>query len=139
MMYPRLKLARNLLREDGALFVSCDDGEVENLRCLLNDIFGEENFVAQFVWRARQFTDARANTNVSTDHEYILGRSEDADNREPQILFLPGGEITPFQLTLTAEAEDESSQQPPFLAQIRGDETGKVQWLDRAALEAEKK
>ena len=68
-----------------------------------------------------------------------FGCSEDADNREPQILFLPGGEITPFQLTLTAEAEDESSQQPPFLAQIRGDETGRVQWLDRAALEAEKK
>jgi len=78
MMYPRLKLARNLLREDGALFVSCDDGEVENLRCLLNDIFGEENFVAQFVWRARQFTDARANTNVSTDHEYILAYARES-------------------------------------------------------------
>jgi len=72
MMYPRLKLARAVLREDGAIFVSCDDGEVANLRQLLDDIFGEECFVAQFVWKARKFTDARANTNVSTDHEYLL-------------------------------------------------------------------
>ena len=78
MMYPRLKLARNLLREDGAVFISADDGEVANLRAVLDDIFGAENFVAQFVWKARQFTDARAATNVSTDHEYILAYARDA-------------------------------------------------------------
>jgi adenine-specific DNA-methyltransferase len=78
MMYPRLKLARNLLREDGAVFISADDGEVANLRAILDDMFGAENFVAQFVWRARQFTDARASTNVSTDHEYILAYARDA-------------------------------------------------------------
>lgn len=72
MMYPRMKLARALLREDGALFISCDDGEVANLREILDDVFGDECFVAQFVWKARKFTDARATTNVSTDHEYIL-------------------------------------------------------------------
>jgi adenine-specific DNA-methyltransferase len=72
MMYPRLKLARALIRDDGAIFVSCDDGEVANLRHLLDEIFGEECFVAQFVWKARKFTDARANTNVSTDHEYLI-------------------------------------------------------------------
>ena len=77
MMYPRLKLARNLLREDGAVFISCDDGEVANLRIILDDIFGSENFVAQFVWKARQFTDTRATTNVSTDHEYILAYARD--------------------------------------------------------------
>ncbi len=75
MMYPRLYLARNLLREDGVLFVSCDDNEVHNLRAVMNEVFGEENFVAQFVWRARQFTDSRATTNVSTDHEYIVAYS----------------------------------------------------------------
>ncbi|MDD3674735.1 site-specific DNA-methyltransferase [Thauera propionica] len=79
MMYPRLKLARTLLSEDGAIFISCDDGEIENLRCVLNEIFGEENFIAQFVWRARQFTDTRANTNVSTDHEYILAYARESD------------------------------------------------------------
>lgn len=72
MMYPRLKLARTLLHPEGVILVSCDDGEVANLRLILNEIYGEENFVAQFVWKARQFTDARANTNISTDHEYIL-------------------------------------------------------------------
>jgi len=75
MMLPRLYIARNLLREDGVIFVSCDDNEVYNLRCLMNEIFGEENFVAQFVWKARQFTDTRATTNVSTDHEYLLAYS----------------------------------------------------------------
>ena len=75
MMLPRLYIARNLLREDGVIFVSCDDNEVHNLRLLMNEIFGEENFVAQFVWKARQFTDARATTNVSTDHEYIIAYS----------------------------------------------------------------
>jgi len=72
MMYPRLYMARNLLREDGVILVSSDDTEVYSLRSLMNEVFGEENFVAQFVWKARQFTDARAITNVSTDHEYIL-------------------------------------------------------------------
>ncbi|MDA8119402.1 MAG: site-specific DNA-methyltransferase [Gammaproteobacteria bacterium] len=79
MMLPRLYIARNLLREDGVVFVSCDDNEVYNLRCLMNEVFGDENFVAQFVWKARQFTDARATTNVSTDHEYLLAYSRTSD------------------------------------------------------------
>ena len=53
MMYPRLFLARNLLREDGVIFVSIDDHEVHNLRAVMNEIFGEENFVAQLVWQKR--------------------------------------------------------------------------------------
>lgn len=77
LLYPRLKLARTLLRSDGIILVSCDDGEVANLRAILNEIFGEENFLAQFVWKARQFTDARANTNISTDHEYIVAYARD--------------------------------------------------------------
>lgn len=72
MMYPRLRLAKNLLRDDGAIFISIDDEEVHNLRKLCDEVFGSDNFIAQFVWRARQFTDTRAKTNVSTDHEYIV-------------------------------------------------------------------
>jgi adenine-specific DNA-methyltransferase len=72
MMYPRLRLARNLLRDDGAVFISIDDEEVHNLRKICDEVFGSDNFIAQFVWRARQFTDTRAKTNVSTDHEYIV-------------------------------------------------------------------
>jgi adenine-specific DNA-methyltransferase len=77
MMYPRLKIARNLLHPDGVILISCDDGEVSNLRIIMNELYGEENFVAQFVWKARQFTDARANTNISTDHEYVVAYARD--------------------------------------------------------------
>ena len=69
MMLPRLYIARNLLREDGVIFVSCDDNEVHNLRCLMNEVFGEENFIAQMVWEG-----ANKNTadQIGTDHEYVL-------------------------------------------------------------------
>ncbi len=72
MLYPRLKLARNLLRDDGFIFISIDDSEVENLRRVCDEIFGEENFVAQLVWKSRVSEDTRAKTGVSTDHEYII-------------------------------------------------------------------
>lgn len=69
MMYPRIQLARNLLTEDGAIFVSIDDNEVAHLRELLDDIFGPENFLGQFIWAAGRKNDAKY---VSTSHEYIL-------------------------------------------------------------------
>jgi adenine-specific DNA-methyltransferase len=72
MMYPRLYLARNLLREDGAIFISIDDNEAANLRKLCDEIFGEENFIAVFVWKARASEDSRSNNGVSQDHEYII-------------------------------------------------------------------
>jgi len=71
MMYPRLFLARNLLREDGVIFVSIDDHEVHNLRAVMNEIFGEENFVATFVWK-RRASSALAEKLVSVDHEYVV-------------------------------------------------------------------
>lgn len=54
MIYPRLKLARNLLREDGVIFISIDDNEVQNLRKVCDEIFGEENFVATVIWKHTQ-------------------------------------------------------------------------------------
>ena len=71
-MYPRLKLARNLLREDGVIFTSIDDGELPGLRLAANDVFGEENFLACFVWKSRQNKDNRNITGASVDHEYIV-------------------------------------------------------------------
>jgi adenine-specific DNA-methyltransferase len=53
MMYPRLKLARNLLRDDGVIFISIDDGEVSNIRKIGDEIFGEDNFTAQIIWKKR--------------------------------------------------------------------------------------
>ncbi len=72
MIYPRIRLARSLLKDDGFLFVSIDDSEVTNLRRILDEIFGEESFVAQLIWKSRVSEDTRAKTGVSTDHEYIL-------------------------------------------------------------------
>lgn len=70
MMYPRLFLARNLLRQDGVIFVSIDDNEVHNLRLMMNEIFGEENFVADFVWKHRK--SSQNDTDVSLSHNYTL-------------------------------------------------------------------
>ena len=53
MMYPRLFLSRNILRPDGLIFVSIDYNEVYNLRMIMNEIFGEENFVATIIWKKR--------------------------------------------------------------------------------------
>lgn len=69
MIYPRLKLARNLLREDGAIFISIDDNEVHNLRKICDEIFGEENFVSQVVWQRSRKGDSKLIAKV---HEYIL-------------------------------------------------------------------
>ena len=71
MMYPRLFLARNLLRQDGVIFVSIDDNEVHNLRLMMNEIFGEENFVAQIVWQRKRGKDNSAKF-LSRNHEYLL-------------------------------------------------------------------
>lgn len=72
MMYPRLKLARELLREDGVVFISIDDNELSNLKKMCDEVFGEENFVSQLIWKRRQNVDSRSKTGVSVDHEYIV-------------------------------------------------------------------
>lgn len=71
MMMPRLKLLRDLLSEDGAIFISIDDNEQHNLRCLLDEIFGREYFIAQLTWR-RRASSTLAENLASTDHEYVL-------------------------------------------------------------------
>ena len=76
MMYPRLRLAANLLRDDGVIFISIDDNEITNLRKICDEVFGEENFVAEFIWKSRQNKDNRNLTGVSIDHEYILTYSK---------------------------------------------------------------
>lgn len=72
MMYSRLLIARQLLREDGVIFISIDDNEVHHLRKLCDEVFGEENFVAEFIWKSRQNKDNRTTTGASIDHEYII-------------------------------------------------------------------
>lgn len=69
MIYPRLKVARDLLSEDGVIFISIDDNEMENLKRICNEVFGEKNFVAEFIWRGGRRNAAKF---ISTSHEYIL-------------------------------------------------------------------
>lgn len=69
MMYPRLRLAANLLRDDGVIFISIDDNEVDNLKKLCNEVFGEENFVGNIIWK--NATDNNP-TQIAIEHEYIL-------------------------------------------------------------------
>lgn len=71
MMYPRLILARNLLQDDGVVFISIDDAEVAQLRKICDEIFGECNFVCQFVWKSKLGKVGTTQT-ISTVHEYIL-------------------------------------------------------------------
>ena len=71
MMYPRLRLAANLLRDDGVCFISIDDNEVHNLRKLCDEVFGEENFVCQFIWE-KVFAPKNDAKYVSNSHDYIL-------------------------------------------------------------------
>ena len=77
MMYPRLKLARNLLRDDGVIFISIDDNEVANLRKIMDEIFGEENFVANFVWTGK--SGSEDDGDIRNNHEYILCYSKNID------------------------------------------------------------
>jgi len=78
MMYPRLKLARNLLRDDGVIFISIDDGEVHNLKKLCDEVFGEDNFVANVIWQ-KKFSRSNDATYFSTMHDNILCYAKSID------------------------------------------------------------
>lgn len=80
MMYLRLKVASSLLSHDGVIFISIDDNEVENLKKICNEIFGENNAVATLVWQKRTSPDARK--KISTGHEYILVYLKNCKNNE---------------------------------------------------------
>lgn len=71
MMYPRLWLARNLLRDDGFIFVSIDDSEVQHMRILLSDVFGEENFIANIIWQ-KKYTRSNDAQFFSDNHDHVL-------------------------------------------------------------------
>lgn len=71
MIYSRLILARNLLSDDGVIFISIDDSEVDNISKICNDVFGSNNFYAKFIWQRRSGSMDSVD-NVSIDHEYIL-------------------------------------------------------------------
>ena len=87
MMYPRLRLAANLLRDDGVIFISIDDNEIINMRRICDEVFGEENFVAQIVWQKRTSPDVRK--AFSTGHEYIVVYCKSISSVDEAIYLLP--------------------------------------------------
>ena len=93
MMYPRLFVARQLLREDGVIFVSIDDNEVHHLRMLMNEIFGEENFVSTIVWK-KKHAYGRGHTFVIPQTEYVVCYAKNID------------ETTPFGLPYSEDKRD---------------------------------
>jgi adenine-specific DNA-methyltransferase len=93
MMYPRLYLARNLLRDDGVIFISIDDGEVRNLRILGDEIFGEENFIANVVWE-KKYTRSNDAKYFSDNHDHVLVYAKQKEN---------------FKINLQARSEDQQA------------------------------
>ncbi len=85
MMYPRLKLARNLLRDDGAIFVSIADHEVHNLRFTMDEIFGAENFVATVIWQ-KVYSPKNTARHFSEDHDYIVVYAKSGEIWMPRLL-----------------------------------------------------
>lgn len=85
MIYPRLKLAKNLLRDDGVVFVSIADHEIHNLRAVMNEIFGEENFVAAVIWQ-KVFSPKNSARHFSEDHDYIVVYAKNAETWTPRLL-----------------------------------------------------
>lgn len=72
MIYPRLRLAKNLLADDGVILISIDDNEVDNLCKVCDEIFGRINYLCHFIWKSRQNKDNRNLNGISIDHEYIV-------------------------------------------------------------------
>jgi len=87
MMYPRLKLARNLLSDNGVIFIHIDEHEVHNLRKMCDEIFGEMNFVTEFVWQKRVTRENRS--LISVNHEYVVCYAKGFDSFENAIHLLP--------------------------------------------------
>ena len=85
MIYPRLRIARNLLKDEGAIFISIDDNEYDNLRKVCDEIFGSENFVATVIWQ-KVFSPKNTAAYFSEDHDYIVIYAKDKKSWSPTLL-----------------------------------------------------
>ena len=85
MMYPRLKLARNLLGDDGVIFISIDDNEVQNLRAVMDEVFGGENFIGSVIWQ-KIFSPKNSARHFSEDHDYVVVYAKNSETWTPNLL-----------------------------------------------------
>lgn len=83
MMYSRLKIARNLLKKEGVIFISIDQNEVENLKKICNELYGDSNFVGEIIWQSATDNNPR---QISTEHEYILCYAKDVNALSPWLI-----------------------------------------------------
>ena len=109
MMYPRLVLARNLLSQDGAIFVSIDDNEVANLRLLMDEVFGAECFVASVIWRKKASPDARS--TIGAVHDYLLCYVRDGSNPKSAI-----GKMALSEARRAAFANPDNDERGPWVS-----------------------
>lgn len=142
MMYPRLYLARNLLREDGVIFISIDDNEVENLRRVCDEIFGEENFVACICWQ-KKYAVSNDDPGFGVMHDYIvaygksgnfsrilLPRSEKQNSRYKNQDNDPRGEWASDNYV----SNKSKSERPTLWYPITHPRTGEDVWPDESAV-----
>ena len=85
MIYPRIKLARNILKDDGAVFISIDDNEYDNLRKVCDEVFGAQNFVATIIWQ-KVFSPKNTAAYFSEDHDYIVVYAKDKNLWQPTLI-----------------------------------------------------
>jgi len=85
MMYSRLRLCLNLLADDGAIFISIDDNEIQNLRCVCDEVFGSANFIANVIWH-KMDSPKNSARHLSEDHDYILLYAKNAELWRPRLL-----------------------------------------------------
>ena len=143
MMYPRIKLAKNLLRDDGAIFVNIDGGEASNLQQLLNEIFGEENCVVSVIWQKR-VSPANDAKWFSSDHDLILVYAKNKDVWRPNKLVRTGDQLAYYKNpdndprgrwnSATYTCNKSKNERPNLFYPIRNPNTGEDVWPKETAV-----
>lgn len=121
MMYSRLKIARNLLTNDGVIFISIDQNEVENLKKICNELFGSTNFVGEIIWQSATDNNPR---QISTEHEYILCFAKDVNFLTPWLIESDKAQKIHAQYKLIKHKTTDIAEQQKQLRQwIKANET----------------
>lgn len=114
MMYPRLKIARNLLTKDGVIFISIDQNEVENLKKICCELYGAGNFVGEIIWQSATDNNPR---QISTEHEYILCFAKDINSLNPWLIESDKAQEIITQYNLIKHQTDDIQEQQKLLRQ----------------------
>lgn len=143
MMYPRLKLARNLIKEDGAIFISIDENEAANLLLIMNEIFGEENFVLSAIWRKR-VSPANDAKWFSSDHDLVIVYAKNKDIWRPNKLPRNAQQLSNYKNpdndprglwnSATYTCNKSKDERPNLFYAIRNPNTGEDVWPKETAV-----